>query len=393
MKSILKQILQFWAVYYLILLGAVPYFFPADSRLEIATKFNSLMIYSLLALALHVIVGYTGILHLGIAGYFGIGAYMTGILCTPIFPFEFCFLYLIVIAIVTAAIAAVVFTAPMLRLRGDYLALVTLGFGQIIIFVIQNMESITAGTQSLSPVDPALVPKWSYPLFKSLGFSETWLNYDWKIFPNFYLLTLLMLMLVYWLLHNLEQSALGRALVALREEELAASCMGLSPVKLKLIALALAGAISGLAGCLYVTSISSTAGPKDYGFNRSILMLCCLILGGLGNRRGLLVGAFILVGYDTILADILNTQIQQTTWSTKVKNLLQPSNWKFALFGGVLILIMRYRPEGLFPAQRKSRAVKTPLESASQSTVSPQGSVSIAPSNSPLDSNSAKQEN
>jgi len=310
--------------------------------LPIGGRMPKLFIYAILALGLNVVVGYTGLLHLGIGAFFGIGAYLTGILLVPAYPFhttlgEFGFLAAIVVATLGAAGLSVVLSAPVLRLRGDYLALVTLGFGEVVRFALRNLQEITAGTKGLNPVPPPAFP-----------FPKEW---DWGDYRYFYFLTLGFLAVVLWLLWNLERSRLGRAWVAIREDELAATSMGVSSAKLKLFAFAVGAGLAGLAGCLYAHKQGGTADPDQYGFNTSILALLCLILGGIGNRKGVLLGVLLVVGFDEILSPIMDSYIQRSVGQAGPEY-LRFSGWRLAVFGLALILVMRFRPEGLVPARR-----------------------------------------
>jgi branched-chain amino acid transport system permease protein len=319
-----------------------------------ARQFIPLFIYSLLALSLNIVVGYTGLLHLGIAAFFGIGAYVTGIATVNMFPFKESFLVAAFLSVIVASVFGILLSAPMLRLRGDYLALVTLGFGQVVVYAITNFESITAGTQALTPLMPSFAPSWL-----PLGLEKV----KWQEYPVFYFLTLGILAVVLLGLRNLERSRLGRAWVSMREDELAAGCMGLNTARLKLSALAFAAGLAGLAGCLYAMFLQGTAGPQSYNFNRSIITLSCVILGGIGSRSGVLLGVFLIIGYDAILTPKLDNWLQQQGWNTKLdawlvanewslRGLLKLSNWRLFIFGMALILIMRFRPFGLIPARR-----------------------------------------
>ncbi|HKA05952.1 MAG TPA: branched-chain amino acid ABC transporter permease, partial [Gemmataceae bacterium] len=310
--------------------------------LPIGGRMPKLFIYAILALGLNVVVGYTGLLHLGIGAFFGIGAYLTGILLVPAYPFhkalgEYGFLAAIVLATLGAAGLSVVLSAPVLRLRGDYLALVTLGFGEVVRFALRNLQEITAGTKGLNPVPPPGFP-----------FPKEW---DWGDYRYFYFLTLGFLAVVLWLLWNLERSRLGRAWVAIREDELAATSMGVSSAKLKLFAFAVGAGLAGLAGCLYAHKQGGTADPDQYGFNTSILALLCLILGGIGNRKGVLLGVLLVIGFDEILSPIMDSYIQRSVGQAGPEY-LRFSGWRLAVFGLALILVMRFRPEGIVPARR-----------------------------------------
>jgi branched-chain amino acid transport system permease protein len=141
----------------------------------------------------------------------------------------------------------------------------------------------------------------------------------------------------------------------LREDELAAACMGLNPARLKLSSIALGAGLAGLAGAFYAVSQTTTAGPQAYDFNRSMITLCCVILGGLGNRPGVLLGTFILVGYDQVLTPELDNWLQKQDLNPNGKEYLKVSGWRLFIFGMALILMMRFRPEGLLPAARIKR--------------------------------------
>jgi branched-chain amino acid transport system permease protein len=316
------------------------WFFHLAGR-SLGDQLPSLFIFGVLALALNVAVGYTGLLHLGIAAFFGIGAYVTGILTVPAYPFEVGFWLALVAGTLGAAAVGALIGLPTLRLRGDYLALVTLGFGEVVRYTLRNLDAITAGTRGLNPVPPPATP----------GVELDWAA-DWR---PFYYLALLFLAGTYVVLGSLERSRLGRAWVAVREDELAATCMGLNAARLKLAALVVAAGLAGLAGCLYASRIVSTGTPESYDFNRSIQMLCCLILGGLGSRNGALLGVFVLIGFDNVLSPILDDAIQAYRAAHDLpppKNWQTFTGWRLFVFGLALILVMRFRPEGLLPSDR-----------------------------------------
>jgi branched-chain amino acid transport system permease protein len=336
--------LSSWPIAVLIAFAVYPLFPAFDQHLfnitnrSIGDQLPGLFVFAVLALALNVVVGYTGIFHLGIAAFFGIGAYVTGILTVPIYPFEFGFWLAALIGTICATVAGVLLGLPSLRLRGDYLALVTLGFGEVVRFTIKNLQGITRGSDGLSPLPPPVIPGT---------------NLDWHDdYRPFYYLTLAFLAIVYVLLVRLERSKLGRAWVAVREDELAATCMGLNANRLKLAAFAVAAGLAGAAGSLYAAKMTSTVGPDAYDFNKSVFALCCVILGGLGSRNGVLLGVFLLYGFDNILSPILDGYIQIYRGESVSKVYQTFSGWRLMVFGLVLILVMRFRPEGLLPSDR-----------------------------------------
>jgi branched-chain amino acid transport system permease protein len=314
----------------------------------------------MLAVSLNLINGFTGQFSLGHAGFMAIGGYVSAYFAihagpsilglfgrTPADPGAagpvvlLCGLGLGAIA---AAACGLLIGIPTLRLRGDYLAIVTLGFGEVVKVTLRNLEQITGGMKGLNPVPPPGA---------GLKVGGTDLGLAFAIDPRwFYYLALLALAAVVVAMRRLENSRLGRAWVAVREDELAASAMGISAVRVKLSAFAMSSAVAGLAGCLYAASLSTTADPNAYDFNRSIMVLCAVILGGLGSIPGTLLGVALLVGFDTVLAPWADSAIQQWNINPSGSSLLSFSGWRLAIFGLALVLVMRYRPEGLVPSRR-----------------------------------------
>lgn len=352
----LRSALSYWPSVMFLAFAALP-FVPGKDAAIYAQDFLPLFIYALLALSLNVVLGNSGLLHLGIAAFFGIGAYVTGILTVAQFPFQQSFLVAAIASTLAAAALGVVATAPTMRLRGDYLALVTMGFGLIAVYVIRNLENITNGTKGLGLIAPALFPGMADPDLKPFKLYLSW-GSEWSAYPYFYFLCLAILATTYLFLQAVERSRLGLAWVALREDELAASCMGLNPAKLKLSAIALGAGLAGLAGALYGVSQTTTANPSTYDFNRSMLTICCIILGGLGNRAGVLLGVFLLIGFDQVLTPIFDQWVQKADVQQQFparlqgKEYMKVSAWRLGIFGMVLILMMRFRSAGLLPEAR-----------------------------------------
>ncbi len=332
-----------WDLVTLCVLAVAPLVVPALGG-ALGGQVTTLFIYCILALGLNVMVGYTGLVHLGIAAFFGIGAYCCAILMVPMYPFQMLFAVAVVVSVLVTAGVGLALGAPTLRLRGDYLAIVTLGFGEVVKVTLRNLEHITGGMKGLNPVPPpgAGVTLGGIDLGLAFAVDPRW----------FYYLSLAALAAVVIAMRRLEHSRLGRAWVAVREDELAAASMGISATKVKLSAFALSSAVAGLAGCLYAASLSTTADPNAYDFNRSIMVLCAVILGGLGSIPGTLLGVAILVGFDTVLAPWADSLIQQLDINPSGSSLLSFSGWRLAVFGTALVLVMRFRPEGLVPSRR-----------------------------------------
>ncbi|HUS64683.1 MAG TPA: branched-chain amino acid ABC transporter permease [Kofleriaceae bacterium] len=337
----------------LALLALYPFFPVLDDLVQWASgtgmrldrQLVNIFIFAILALALNLQVGYAGLLQLGIAAFFAIGAFTTGILTVDKYPFQIGFWGALLAAPLTAGAAGLALGAPTIRLRGDYLAIVTLGFGEVVRVLLLNFDNITDGPRGLNPIPSPWVPGW----FESLapGGDTTGRLH----FLTMYFVALLLLAALVVAFRTLERTRQGREFVALREDELAAACMGINPARTKLIAFAAGAAIAGLAGALYATNLTTTAEPNTYDFNYSIMVLCCVIIGGLGSLRGVLLGAAVLLTFDNVVSPLLTNLIQKQIGGGD--NVLASfSNWRWLVFGLALVLMMRFRPEGLWPSSR-----------------------------------------
>jgi branched-chain amino acid transport system permease protein len=293
-------------------------------------------IFAIMGLGLNVVVGYTGLLHLGVAAFMAIGVYAYAILTCNIYPFQLGFWSAALIAPAVCAAAGVALGSPTMRLRGDYLAIVTLGFGEIVQDVLKNLDAVTKGTQGINPLPPPALP--GYRLVAA-------------VYEPWYYLYLAVLVVLVLLLRNLENSRLGRQWVSIREDELAATCMGINPTKTKLLAFAIAAAICGLAGVLWASKLETTAEPTTYDFNVSITVLCIAIVGGLGSLNGVLAGSAIIMGFDILLKKVTEA-IQRHGVTSGESVFLAPTNWKYLVFGLALVLMMRFKPEGILPSSR-----------------------------------------
>ncbi len=316
------------------------------SSLRFDRQLVNIFIFAILALALNLQVGSAGLLQLGIAAFFAIGAFSTGILTVEKYPFQLGFWGALVAAPVIAGLAGATLGAPTIRLRGDYLAIVTLGFGEVVRVVILNLENITDGPRGLNPIPAPWLPPWLADV-GGAGDATGRLRFLTMYYVAFLLLALLVIVF-----RNVERSRVGRSFVALREDELVSACMGLNPARTKLIALTAGAAIAGLAGALYATNLTTTAEPNTYDFTYSIMVLCCIIVGGLGSLRGVLLGALVLLGFDNIVSPLVTLLLQRALQTDSGNVLLTFTNWRWLIFGMALILMMRFRPEGLWPSSR-----------------------------------------
>ena len=306
---------------------------------QVSSQLRTIFIFCILALGLNVLTGYTGLLNLGVAAFMAIGTYTYSILTAPIYPFQLGFWGGVLAAIIAGGLVGVLLGLPTLRLRGDYLAIVTLGFGELMQDALRNLDVITKGTQTITPV-----PAPSFPGFSIFDENSPLTGY-------YVFLGLLALSVV--LVRNIEHSRTGRLLIAIREDELATRCMGINILKLKLLAFSIAACLCSLAGALWASRLQSSSEPGNFDFQVSILAVCAVIVGGLGAIDGAIVGAVIMVGFNSIalskLADLLAAAGMVSTQNVYSS----PLNWKYFVFGFALILMMRFRPAGLFPAERQ----------------------------------------
>ncbi len=266
-------------------------------------------IFILLALGLNVIVGYAGILNLGYAALFAVGAYTYALVNLH---FHIPFWIGLWLSAAAGALFGILLAFPALRLGGDYLAIVTLGAGEIMRIALNNLDSITGGPNGLLGIDH---PGFWFPRY----------NFGVKSEPYYYLVYILVLVVIFFL-RRLESSPIGRAWVAVREDEMAASCAGVNPMRAKLLAFGIGGFIAGIAGAVFAAK-QGTVSPDSFDFVVSVMVLAMLVLGGLGNIAGAVLGAFIL----SLLPEFLRGF----------------DIYRMLLFGIAMILMMLLRPQGI----------------------------------------------
>lgn len=314
-------------------------------------------IFAAMSLGLNVVVGMAGLLDLGYAAFFAVGAYTWAIFGSPQagkflqgnfpLPGEYMYLFML-IAVVTTAITGLLIGLPALRLRGDYLAIVTLGLGEVVRILANNLDhpiNITNGPQGITPVGRPPID-WFRSLMGALGvrLDETT---DYQLF--FYLLVLAMIGLVVLANVNLANSRFGRAWVAIREDEIAAQAMGIPLLPTKLIAFMTGAAFSGVMGVIYGAQRTFVS-PESFTLLASITILAMVILGGMGSIPGAILGAAAL----TILnLDILKTFSEFVRTSLPwIPSQVDPAKYERLVFGLILVLMMIYRPQGLIPEAR-----------------------------------------
>ncbi len=342
----------------------------------------AILVFVILAMGLNIVVGYAGLLDLGYAAFFIIGAYANAFMTSPnsvfvmngwVPPFLQNFWTAMAVSWIIAAVFGVLLGAPTLRLRGDYLAIVTLGFGEIVPNFFVNAENVTGGPGGLSQI--AVPPAFSLPGGRDIGFTTT----DQE---HWYWLILAVMVFTVFLINRLYDSRLGRAWQAIREDEIAASSMGVNLVRTKLWAFALGASFSGFAGAVYAGYLTVVY-PDQFEFSVSVLLLCMVILGGLGNIYGVIVGSLIIQFFDRILAEELNKVLHWIGGQTGIE-VLQTHNVaqdRFLIFGLALVLLMLLRPGGLFPS--KQRAAEMQPESADISVAENQQLYDVRAENEP----------
>jgi branched-chain amino acid transport system permease protein len=334
---------------YLLLVAALILFPILDSDTSQVNVAAVAGVWILLALGLNIVVGYAGLLDLGYAAFFAIGSYAFAILASGQFNIHISFWILLPASAVIAAIFGVLLGAPTLRLRGDYLAIVTLGFGEIVPRVFRNATPITGGVNGIVGIDQPKLP----PVFGWNG------NFGFNPVPYYYLILMIIIVSIF-LINNLRNSRLGRAWMAIREDEVAAAATGINTLTTKLLAFALGASFSGFAGTYYASKLFLVV-PESFSFQAvSVVVLVMVVLGGMGNMRGVIVGAILIYFIQTYLLIQLPGWIASATAALNIDFLtkldvggyVQRSN--YLIFGIILAGIMLLRPQGLIPsAQRK----------------------------------------
>ena len=328
-------------------------------------------VYMLLAIGLNVVVGFAGLLDLGYAAFFAIGAYTYAFIAsdhlfvTPLAtPVHVPFWIVLFVALFVAAGFGVVLGAPTLRLRGDYLAIVTLGFGEIVPRVFKNAAVWTSGVNGISALDKPDLPFWLQGPWSGDPLAVV---RDLKIVAplGFYVIMVVLVGACIVLVNNLRRSRVGRAWMAVREDEVAAAAMGVNTVRIKLLAFAIGAAFSGFAGAFYGAKLSLVS-PENFGFSVSITILVMVVLGGMGNIPGVLVGSLLIYFITFIFLPALPPLAEEWATSLGLGSLVPPNgDWpgigqevqrlKFLLFGLILVLTMLLRPQGLIPSRVRAQ--------------------------------------
>lgn len=319
------------------------------------------LLYIMLALGLNIVVGYAGLLDLGYIAFYAVGAYLYGLLASPHLFEQFEWvrttfpnglhnsIWLVVpLSALLAAFFGVLLGTPVLRLRGDYLAIVTLGFGEIIRIFLNNLNApinLTNGPQGLTNIDPITIG----PV--NLGKSLDIMGLTLPSVQLYYYLFLVLTVVVILLTVRLQDSRIGRAWMAICEDEIAAKAMGINTRNVKLIAFAMGASFGGVSGAMF-SAFQGFVSPESFVLMESIVIVSMVVLGGMGYVPGVILGAVLLYAIPEALRYVARP-LQETLFGAE---LIAPEALRMLIFGSAMVLVMLYRPTGLWPGRRRQAA-------------------------------------
>ena len=345
-------------------LGTIGDFFPQLSSVVI------ILVFTMMAVGLNVVVGYAGLLDLGYVAFYAAGAYTAGWLASGQFQqvnfhlgsvglsrdvagIHISFWLVLLIAGAFTAMIGIIIGLPTLRLRGDYLAIVTLGFGEIIPQVVRNGDdfggfNLTNGTFGINPIDS---PGFGEKLHDTLGLPVAY-QQSFQRERLFYWTILVLLLITVFCCVQLRDSRLGRAWIAIREDETAAAAMGIPLMRTKTWAYAIGAFFGGVAGAYY-SSFKSGAFPSDFYFNISVFLLCMVILGGMGSVWGVVAGGLVLGWLNVEGLAVLGDKFNEAAGTN-----IEIAKYQFGIYGAIIVLMMLFRPTGLIPERRRKRELE-----------------------------------
>lgn len=318
------------------------------------------LLYVMLALGLNIVVGFAGLLDLGYIAFYAVGAYMVALLSSSHLSDNFAFfhqhfpnglhiplLVIIPLGAGLAAIAGIMLGTPILKLRGDYLALVTLGFGEIIRIFMNNLGknefNLTNGPRGINRIDPVSV--FGYPLDRTLTIGGVQFTKEFL----YYYLFLILAALTIFVCYRLQYSRLGRAWMALREDDIAAKAMGINVRNVKLLAFSLGATFGGVAGGMFA-AFQGFISPESFSFMESIVILTMVVLGGMGHIPGVVLGALVLY----FLPEFLRFTVEPMQKAMFGKLLIDTAILRQLILGLCMVLIMLFRPKGLWPTPERN---------------------------------------
>ena len=326
---------------------------------------NIALLYTMLALGLNIVVGYAGLLDLGYVAFFAVGAYLYGLLASPHLTDNFAAiaamfpggLHLSVwlalpLALLLAAIAGVLLGIPVLKLRGDYLAIVTLGFGEIIRIFLNNLDhpfNITNGPKGINQIDSVRV--FGLNLGKPLSIG----GFEVASVSLYYYLFLVLVLVTVFVCQRLQDSRVGRAWMAVREDEIAAKAMGLNVRNLKLLAFGMGASFGGVSGAMFA-AFQGFVSPESFSLMESVMIVAMVVLGGLGHLPGVVLGALLLSALPEVLRYVAGPLQQMTDGRLDAAILRQ------LFIALAMIVIMLMRPRGLWPSPEHGKVKPDPAD-------------------------------
>jgi len=311
---------------------------------------NLAILFVLLAMGLNIVVGFAGLLDLGYIAFYAVGAYVYALLASPHFDLHLPFWIILPIGAAVACFFGVLLGAPTLKLRGDYLAIVTLGFGEIIRIFLNNLSqpfNLTNGPQGITLIDPFSIGKFNFAK------RETILGVDFTGPVKYYYFLVVLVICIIAVNLRLQNSRIGRAWEAIREDEVAARAMGINTRNMKLLAFAMGASFGGISGGIF----SATQGfisPESFVLVESIMVLSMVVLGGMGNVFGVILGALLL----SFVPEVLRYTVEPVQRTLFGRMLIEPEVIRMLLFGLALVLMMLYRPAGLLPSALRKRELE-----------------------------------
>jgi branched-chain amino acid transport system permease protein len=313
---------------------------------------NFAILFSLLALGLNIVVGFAGLLDLGYIAFYAVGAYVYALLASPHFGLHLPWWAILPIGAAVACLFGVLLGAPTLKLRGDYLAIVTLGFGEIIRIFLNNLSepfNLTNGPKGIWSIDPVRFMGVDFGNDTRLGA----LLFSGTIKYYYFLLAILVIVIVVNL--RLQDSRIGRAWEAIREDELAARSMGINTRNMKLLAFAMGASFGGVAGGMF-SAIQGFISPESFVLTESVMVLSMVVLGGMGNVWGVILGALLL----SFVPELLRYWADPAQRLLFGRSVVEPEVIRMLLFGLAMVGMMLFRPAGLLPSAVRKRELVAP---------------------------------
>src|SRR5690348_458308 len=308
---------------------------------------NLAILFVLLSLGLNIVVGFAGLLDLGYIAFYAVGAYVYALLASPHFDLHLPFWAILPLGALLACVFGVLLGTPTLKLRGDYLAIVTLGFGEIIRIFLNNLSqpvNITNGPQGITLIDPFRVDGFNFAQTQVIA----GITFTGPVKYYYFLLAVVLAVIVVNL--RLQNSRIGRAWEATREDEIAARAMGINTRNMKLLAFAMGASFGGIAGGMF-SAIQAFISPESFVLVESIMVVSMVVLGGMGNVWGVILGAFLL----SFTPELLRWTVEPLQLALFGRTLMEPEVIRMLLFGLALVLIMLFRPAGLLPSAVRKR--------------------------------------